>query len=434
MDVTAILILLFLSGFFSGSESALFSIHWWRINYLRQNGGPAGKRMAALMDHPGSVLMTILVGNTIVNVASSAIFEHWLEKNLPQHPLFVAIGVMTVIILVFGEITPKTIAVLMPEKIGLLVAPSIKILSLAVSPVRIMVETFSGTLAQKLRISRTSPIKTDFFTLVDEGLQAGVLTRAEQQFMTRILEMNSVEVSDVMVPRTEMVALPDSITFDQAVDAVLKHGYKRIPLYNTSIDNVTGIIYALDLLGGKLNPALRRSPKSLSHPPVFVPSHINLKQLAREFAERKRHLAIVLDEYGGTAGMVTHDDLLLAVFGSSDQSDGDRWVLKTVPGGGLRIDARITWPGLCRLIGVCERDVSFRTLNGFLMDYFGRVPTPGKTMILSSREWGGDSDWKVTIGDTGLQRILDVYLEPVRRHEKHETRAVDGHDPWENRS
>jgi putative hemolysin len=434
MDVTAILILLFLSSFFSGSESALFSIHWWRINYLRQHGGPGGKRLAALMDHPGSVLMTILMGNTIVNVASSALFEHWLEKNLPQHALFVAIGVMTVIILVFCEITPKTIAVLIPEKIGLFVTPPIKILSLAVSPVRILIEKFSGTLAQKLRISRTSPIKTDFFTLVDEGRQAGVLTRTEQQFMTRILEMNSVQISDVMIPRTEMVALPDTITFDQAIDAFLKHGFKRIPLYNTSIDNVTGIIYALDLLGGKLNPALRRSPKSLSQPPVFVPSHISLKQLSREFTERKRHLAIVLDEYGGTAGMVTHDDLLLAVFGSSDQNDSEKWVLKKTPGGGLRIDARITWQILCGLIGMCVRDVPFRTLNGFLMDYFGCVPAPGMTMILSGRDGGGDIDWKVTIGDTAPQRILDVYLEPVRYRNNDEDGVMAGSDPQETRS
>ena len=412
MDLTIILALLFLSGFFSGTESALFSIRWWRIDHLRHKGGSAGKALAEVMDHPGALLMTILIGNTIVNVASSAIFEHWIEKKLSHHALAAAIGIMTFVILIFGEITPKTIALLIPEKIGLLVARPIKILTWIAWPIRLLIDKISVKYAQKFRLLNTRPSKTDFFTLVEDGFQAGVLTQAENQFMTRIMKMNTMTVSDVMVPRTEMVALPDTITFDQAVEAVLKHGYKRIPLYSVSIDNITGIIYALDLLGGKLNPVLKRSPKQLSQSPIFVPSHINLKQLSREFAEKKRHLAIVLDEYGGTAGMVTHDDLLFAIFGSIEQKAGDRWILKKTDQGGLLVDTRIAWSSLCGLIGICSENVQFRTLNGFLTDYFGHVPDSGQTMILPEND--PNKQWKVTIGQTVPQRILNVFLDPIQ--------------------
>ncbi|MGB4099069.1 MAG: hemolysin family protein [bacterium] len=413
MDLVLILVLLFLSGFFSGSESALFSIRWWRIDHLRQNGGSAGRLLAELMDHPGSLLMTILIGNTIVNAASSAIFEHWMEQRIPDHALTAAIVIMTIVILIFGEITPKTIALLTPEKIGLFVAHPLKILTWAVWPIRMLIDKTSVKVAQKFRLSNINPIKTDFFALVDEGYQAGVLTQTERQFMTRIMKMNTMTAAEVMVPRMEMVALPDTITFEQAVEAVLKHGYKRIPLYSVSIDNITGIIYALDLLGGKLNPTLKRSPKLLSHSPIFVPSHINLKQLSREFSEKKRHLAIVLDEYGGTAGMVTHDDLLFAIFGSIEPKAGDRWMLKKNDQGGLLVDARIPWPSLCRLIGIRSKNVQFRTLNGFLIDYFGQVPESGQTMIMPEFDQDENRKWKVTIGQTASQRILNVLLDPI---------------------
>jgi putative hemolysin len=413
MDILTVIILLLLSGFFSGSESALFSIRWWRVNHLRSGKIRNGKRLADILDHPGSLLMTVLLGNTVVNVASSAIFEHWLEQHYPEHALFIAIAVMSVVVLIFCEITPKTIAILKPEKFGLMVARPIQFLMIAMLPFRYVADKLSVSLTDKLRPRSNEPITTDFAALVNEGRKTEVLTDMEHNVMKRILKMGDIQVMDVMVPRTEIMALPESVSFEHAVEAVVQSNYKRIPLYRHSLDNITGILYAKDLLGGKVNPVLKRAPKAIARPPVFVPGHITLKHLSSEFANRKRHMAIVLDEYGGTAGMVTHDDLLKTIFGISGDDSGDIFVMEKHPNGEICVDARIDLSELSELTFVDLSHTPFRTLNGFLLDSFGRIPDAGESMLLTRTPEDSTVLWEIIVEKSAANRIQTVRLRPV---------------------
>lgn len=426
MDIPLVLILLLLSGFFSGSESALFSIRWWRVNFLRTRGDRNGRRLAELLDHPGSLLMTVLLGNTVVNVAASAVFEHWLEQHYPEQALFLAIVVMTAIILVFCEITPKTVAVLKPEKFGLLAATPIRLLIKGLFPARFIADKLSVSLSDKLKPQATKTGASDFLTLVDEGRKADVLTETEYDFMTRILEIGETQVTDVMVPRTEIIALPDSIDFDHAVDAVVYYNFKRIPLYGDTRDNITGILYAKDLLGGKMNPVLKRPPKVLARSPLFVPGHITLKQLSHEFTDKKRHMAIVLDEYGGTAGMITHDDLLQSMFGITDANDKDGFVLERLSNGEILIDARVDLPKLAEIIATALNNSSSRTLNGYLLDYFGRIPEPGESMIVTGKSETGP-DWKITIETAAANKVQTVRLTPLTPEQHHHETDSNNH-------
>ncbi len=271
----------------------------------------------------------------------------------------------------------------MPEKIALRVAPAIGWLSMIILPVRLLAERLSLTMTRSFQSSPGMAGKHDFMTMVNEGQQAGILTSNEHHVMTRIIGMQNTPVTDVMIPRTDMIALPDNIDFDEAVQAILRYDFQRIPLFKQSIDNIVGILYAKDLLSGWLNPVLRRSPRALARPPVFVPSHITLKQLSHELGERKRHLAIVLDEYGGTAGMITHNDVLRSIFHIPDPDIGSDVGITGLTEGGWEVDAKLAWKKVCRLLELPDQPVPFRTLNGFLLDHFGRVPAAGEYMVIS---------------------------------------------------
>ncbi len=410
MDLVIVCILLGLSAFFSGSESAMFSLRWWRINTLRHEGGVPGRILAGLMDRPRALLITILLGNTLVNVAASSLTEHRLERLLPDQGLWIAIAVMTVILLIFGEITPKTLAIRSPERLAVGAARPIRWFSILIYPIRILLEKLSDALMPSRGSHGAHKNRMDFMTLVNESYRADILDETEHTVVTRILQMEDVTITDIMVPRTDIMALPDNIDFDEAVRTMLAYDFRRVPLYHDDLDNIVGILYAKDLLGGWLNPVLRRPPRILARTPFYVPGFINLKQLSHELTQQKCHIAIVLDEYGGTAGLVTHDDILRTIFAPGRRDDVDANILETLPDGGWIVEARITWNVLRRLLNEMPENLSFRTLNGFLLDRFGRVPESGQTIDLPE---GGPPKWRFEIESTEPIRILTVRIRPV---------------------
>ena len=412
MDLLLIFLLLCMSAFFSGSESAMFSIRWWRINYLKHNAGSTGKVLADLMERPKGVLIAILLGNTLVNVAASSLTEHRLEALLPEQGLFIAIAAMTVILLVVGEITPKTLAIRDPEPFALFASRPIWLVMRLIFPVRIFLEKLSDAVTRRKDGNEVGRSRVDFLTLVDESRRGDIIDESEHSVLTRILQMDSVNIRDVMIPRTDIIAMPDTISFDEAVKSMLAHDFRRMPIYHESLDNIVGILYAKDLLGGWVNPVLQRQPKFMARPPFYVPGFVNLKQLSAELAQQKRHLAIVLDEYGGTAGLVTHDDILSTVFSPEKDRRVGANVLKSVDDG-WDVEARITWDVLKELLQAKPASCEFRTLNGYLLDRFGKVPEPGEetTVELASAE--GPSRWSITILSTEPIRIVSAAIRQV---------------------
>ena len=414
LDLVIILILLVLSGFFSGSESALFSLKWWRIHWLRHRGGRAGKYVAELMDRPRRILITILLGNTLVNVASSSLAEHYLERNFPGQGLLLAISAMTIILLIAGEITPKTLAIQKPERYALWVARPLQLFAILILPLRIILEKITQWTTEfgKKDKKDQSLGKTDFLNLVSESVRAGILTDKERDVVVRILDMEDVMLNQVMVPRTEMVVLPVDISYQEAVAAFLHHDFRRIPLYRGTPDYIVGILYAKDLLAGWVNPSLRKSPKALARTPYFVPNCISLKQLYAELKQKQLHIAIVLDEYGGTAGLITHDDTLSALLlpvAQTGQIPEDQF--KALDNNSYKINARISLKRLNLLIPLYLESEDFRTLNGFLLDRFGQVPEPGDILYLENKTGKTCEKWRVQVLTSGKTHIETISLQ-----------------------
>ncbi|MCD4653811.1 hemolysin family protein, partial [bacterium] len=383
---------------------------WWRINYLRHEAGVAGRILTDLMERPRAVLVTILLGNTVVNVAASSISERWMERLIPEHGLWIAIVTMTFVLLVFGEITPKIFAIRNPERIALLAARPIRLFSKLIFPLQIVLEKLSNSVTCKYDLKKIRKGRIDFLTLVDESRRANILNESEYSVLTHILRMDSVVIQDVMVPRTDIIALPDTVSFNEAVKAMLTYDLRRIPLYSGNLDNIVGILYAKDLLGGWLNPVLRRPPGKLARNPFYVPRFISLKQLSHELSQHKCHLAIVLDEYGGTAGLVTHDDILRMIFAPGAREEVNANIVETLPDGGWVVEARITWDVLEKLLNVAPAKHPFRTLNGYLLDCFGRIPDPGEIIEVSLETANAEEIWRLEILTTEAIRIHTVRI------------------------
>jgi len=380
---------------------------------LQYEAGVSGRILANLMKRPRAVLITILFGNTLVNVAASSLTERWLERLLPEQGLWVAIITMTIVLLVFGEITPKIIAVHYPEKIALMAARPVRFFSKIIFPVQIVLEKLSDILTPEYSAGKTGKGRIDFLALIDESYRENILKQSEYSVLKRILQMDSVVIADVMIPRTDIIALPDTIDFDEAVKAMLAFDFRRVPIYSGNLDNITGVLYAKDLLAGWLNPALRTSPKSLARSPFYVPGFISVKQLSNELSQKKCHLGIVLDEYGGTAGLVTHDDILRMIFKPDERDSEDANILQTLPDKSWVVNAKITCNVLEALLESEFDNLPFRTLNGYLLDQFGRIPEVGESADLHLKSGNTMKRWRLEILTIESLRIHTVLIKKM---------------------
>ncbi len=395
----------------------MFSLRWWRLHYLRHRGDASGRHLAELLDRPRRLLIAILVGNTIVNVAASSIAERVVGENLPEQGVWIAIMAMTILLLLLGEVTPKTLAVQNPERVALLVARPLKLLCFIMSPLLYVFSKISA-FTTRLGIRNQSHPKlhgiTDFMNLVAESVQAGIITAAERDVVSSIVAMADVPVSRVMVPRTQIIALPEDASYDEAVNTFLHHEIWRIPIYRESLDCIVGVLYAKDLITGQINPSQQKSPGLLAREPYFVPDCISVKQLYAAFRQQQILFAVILDEYGGTAGIVTHDDILHVLFHpvGEEKNDLDHAV-ECHPDGSFTVEASISLDELARLTGLRLESEAFRTLNGYLLDHFGMVPREGDSMQLRTDESGTLQQWVAIVQKTSFTQIECVRIQPV---------------------
>jgi len=328
--------------------------------------------------------------------------------------LWIAIGMMTILLLIFGEITPKTLAIQFPEKFSLLVVRPLRIFTVIVTPLQIllgMIADITSKIGGSTKNVSDPGSKTDFLSLVQEGERAGILTADERSTVNRILEMGEILVDKIMIPRTEMIALPEDITTQKAAETFLKHDLRRIPLYRGTVDHIIGILYAKDLLGEWLKSGIRRSPKSAARNPLFVPNCIGIKQVYSELKKNRLHLAIVLDEYGGTAGLITHEDILANLLGPVQHIPLNTNDVQPNEDGSFLINCRIPLLELKKITGIKLQSPRFITLNGYLIDRFGRIPQPGESLILKINKV---NTWHVEIRQTSNARIEQVLIKPMK--------------------
>ncbi len=389
IEYVAAVVLLVLSAFFSGSETALFAIPRLRLDALREGDSTAGRCAANLLARPNRLLIALLVGNLLVNVGVTEILGYRISRWCVERQwteiggYMFATGLMTAVLLVFGEITPKIIAVQNAERIGLLVARPISLFCEIIKPVQGILEVVTRAALAVMRVFRLRPdpfvTETHVLTALSLGEQYGVVEREERRMIQSVLDFTEIQAEHIMVPRPDMVTLPASATLADALETVNRTGYSRIPVYNDSVDDIAGIMYGKDLLPFLAKNDMGESVSSILRQPYFIPPTKLISELATELRHRKTHMAVVVDEYGGTAGLITLEDVLEEVVGEiEDETDVRRQMVHRVDDRTLLVDGRFELAELENLLGVEVPHHEHNTLAGLLMELLGHVPKEGE--------------------------------------------------------
>lgn len=385
LKIITLIILLIFSGLFSGAETALSSLNIITVKKLKKKGVKEANTLEKLLSRPSKTLSTILIGNNIVNIAAPAIAtELTLSLFSGKQVTFIVTMIMTILILIFGEITPKTYSAYNSEKVVIKLGKPLEVLSVVFTPFLIVLNRVTKVIIKALggnvNNNRTTVSEEEIKTLVDVGEEAGIIEKQEKEMINSIFEIGDIEVTEVMVPRIDIVYLEEDVTVEEAIKKVLKCGFSRIPVIKKSIDNITGIIYAKDLLACyfKQDKDESKGIRELIRPAYYVPESKKAIDLLTEMQLEKIHIAIVLDEYGGTLGLVTIEDILEEIVGDIlDEYDEEMDLIDYLDEQTLIVDSKISIDEINETFKISLPEDEFESVGGLIFNLLGRIPKKG---------------------------------------------------------
>ncbi|NUM54266.1 MAG: HlyC/CorC family transporter [Candidatus Hydrogenedentes bacterium] len=385
--------LLLCSAFFSGSETAFFSINRLRMRSLKEEGTVTGTLIAQTMEHPGRLLTTILIGNMIVNTLTGIILgsraEEFVRELVPTlHPVasyIIAVSIVTGLLVFIGEISPKVFAVQAGEQVARVVVFPILAADRVLAPMRDGLLGITNLLFKITRFHelRAAPFITDeeFKSALTDGEVQGAIEEDERQMIQGILEFSDAQLREILVPRQDAVSLSEDSTVAHAHALYREHHYSRMPVFRESLDQIVGTLVVKDLLPFIAHGEQDRKIQGLIRPPHFVPATMTVQQFVRDAQRHRTHLAVVVDEYGGTAGIVTLEDAMEQVVGDiMDESEQDEPGFKQMEGGVYALEGDFSLDDLNSLLGTSLRDAAHETIAGFLMHHSEKVLETGDTL------------------------------------------------------
>ena len=390
IQITILVALLFVSAFFSMSETALMSMSKIRLRHLVENHVKHAKLTQDLLDHPNQLLGTILVGNNLVNIAASAIatsiaIYFWNNKGVG-----IATFLMTLLILIFGEITPKNIAIDYTEEIVLFIAPIMNVFVKIFSPIVWVLTNFTNGLLHLFGVNKQEkkPLITEeeLKTIVEVSSQEGVLESDEKEIIDNIFEYSDMRVKDIMIQRMDIVAVDVSATYEEVVAAFGEKQFSRIPVYEDTIDNIVGVLYAKDLFFIPVEKIKQFDIKKYMREPFYTYEFIKISDFFRRMQGDRIHIAIVLDEYGGVAGIITMEDIIESILGDiNDEYDPqDEEDIVCIKEGEYLVNGSVRLEDLNEEIGTHFESEDFESIGGFILGILGRIPRTGEIINYES--------------------------------------------------
>jgi len=378
-------ILLSLSAFFSGSETAYFSLSPATVDRFRSSRKRAEQRVATLLTNPRQLLITIVVGNTLVNITTASLAAILTERisramQVSQHiGLIVDVIVVTFVILIASEILPKVIAVRDAERYARLSSRFLSFFYYLIFPVSYFLARFTRFLQKRLGFTedKTFLSEEELKTLVEMGEEHGTLQKDEREMIHSIFEFGETTVKEIMVPRTDMVCVEASTTLTDLMKLVKTKLHSRIPVYKGRIDNVIGILYVKDLLPYLTKRRRERLDlEKLVRPAYFVPEQKKIDELLREFQKERIHMALVVDEYGGIAGLVTLEDIIEEIVGEiQDEYDKEAPLYKKIDENTFIVDGRMPLEEINEELHLnLPTEEGFETISGFILSKLGALP------------------------------------------------------------
>jgi putative hemolysin len=406
-EIVTLIVLTAAAAFFAASEAAIVSVSRIKVRALAEKHLQGAERLAKLLDSRNQTLTSILIGNTFVLLAADSVATYlFILADIPHAAVWSTI-LMTVLILLFGEIMPKTIAVSDSDKWALRIGGPLRGVVWLLTP---LTWAFLGITNFVVRIFGGRPhvgpyvTEDDIKTLVNVGVEQNVLEEGERELIHSIIEFGDTIVREVMTPRPDMTSVAVASSPRRALDLVIADGYSKLPIYEETIDNVIGVVHDRELLIALANGSIANvSLRSLMRPVSHVPENKRISELLRDMQRHKFSLAIVLDEYGGTAGLVTMEDLLEEIVGEirDEHDEGEEEAIRRIAADESVVEAGTNIEDVNAELGIELPHEEFETIGGFTVGLFGRLPREGE-------EIDAGEGVKLRVDRTRGRRILSV--------------------------
>jgi CBS domain containing-hemolysin-like protein len=422
-EVAALVVLVGVAAFFAASEAAVVSTGRIRARALLEKKIRGAARLVRLVEDRNRTLTTVLIGSTFVLLAADSLATYlFLKWNVPNAAIWSTV-VMTIAILLFGEILPKTVAVSTGDRTALRIAPLLAVVKSVLTPLTAallwitdgLVRAFGGH-------PHGGPYVTeeDIKTLVNVGVEQNVLEEQERELIHSIIEFGDTIVREVMTPRTDMVTVSLTSSPRRALDLVIAEGYSKLPVYDETIDNVVGVVHDRELLIALSNGTIASTTlRTLMRNAPLVPENKRISELLREMQRGKFTLAIVLDEYGGTAGLVTMEDLLEEIVGEirDEHDEGEEEAIRRLSDDEWVVEAGTNIEDVNNALGISLPHEEFETIGGYIVGLFGRLPR-------EAEEIEAVDGIRLRVDRTRGRRILAVRVIRHEREDAEEAQAA----------
>jgi len=409
---------LVLSAFFSGSEVALFSLDKNKVKEIKNLNPFIGGYIFNLLEYPRRLLVTILLGNTIVNVAATIVgvtlaLEIAEGYNISKDlALTLQIIILTVLVLLIGEITPKVWASKHPVQFSKIICIPMYWISILIYPISKTLTDVIKALASKIRIdkSKTAILGSELVDLADLGVEKGTIVEEEHGLIHGLVQFRTITVREVMTPRVDIAAVSIDTNFDELMTVITESKHSRLPLYRENLDDIAGIVYTKDILPYVKDDTKRAGLKleAIARKAIFVPETKLISDLMKEFQEKKMHMGIVVDEYGGTAGLISLEDILEEIVGEiRDEYDIEETEISKIDDNSYIILGKTSIDEVNDLLdtNLSTENDDYDTIGGFVMSQAGNIPSAGYNFIFDK--------FKFTVKEVVNRRVTKIQVEHI---------------------
>lgn len=406
--IVAMLFLVVLSGFFSASETAYSSLNLIRLKSRAENGDEEAQRVLHLASRYDALLSTILIGNNIVNITLSSLATVYFVSLVGQgYGPTLATVIITVVVLIFGEVTPKSLAKEMPERFATFSAPVLGVLITIFAPVNFLFSVWKSFLQKRFHTGESEGITdAELMTMVSEAENDGELTDRESQLIRSAIEFDDVEVEEVLTPRVDIVAVQDDADPAELAELFTESGYSRLPVYHETVDNIIGVVHEKDYYAAQRKGEVR-CMDDLVRPTLYTTGSTQISALLRILREQHHHMAVVVDEYGGTEGIVTLEDILEELVGEIwDEHDEETEEFRRQTNGSWLVSGSASVDDLYERLGVPEEDIDAITVSGLVQEKTHHLPKVGDRFAI------GEFEGIVT--KAAHRRVLEVSLRKTQ--------------------
>ena len=372
LQAVVLVVLLFLSSFFSSAETALTTVNLIRIGVLAEEGDKKARTVLAVTENRSKMLTTILIGNNIVNISATSLMTLFVIRLFGSDAVGIASGILTLLVLIFGEITPKSFAAAKAEEISLRYAGIIQFLMLVLTPVIFLVEGISRMILLLFHVDPNAHkviTESELRSVVDVSEKEGVIESDESQMINNVIDLGDTRAEEIMIPRVDMTEVPIDIDYQGLIEVFRRERYTRVPVFEGRSDNIVGIINLKDLL---LTNAEEFDVKKVMVKPAFTFETKNISDLLDEMREKSLSIVIVLDEYGAAAGLITMEDILEEIVGDiRDEYEGRDApeITELTPGKEYTCRGSIDIDNINAATGLSLVPENYHTIGGYLIEH-----------------------------------------------------------------